>query len=71
MMSLGGVPNGGYGPGHRDTPDGFNDLMSLSNGIMEQQGTIYKDEETQLFEVNREMEMLIEQMEKKNAKEET
>jgi hypothetical protein len=45
--------------------------MSLSNGIMEQQGTIYKDEETQLFEVNREMEMLIEQLEKKNAKEET
>jgi hypothetical protein len=71
MMALGGVPDGGYGVANRNVPDGFNDLMSLSNGIMEQQGTIYNDEEAQLFEVNREMEMLIEQMEKKNAKDET
>jgi len=71
MMALGGVPNGGYGPASRNVPDGFQDLMSLSNGIMEQQGTIYKDEETQLFEVNKEMKVLIEQLEKKNAKDET
>ena len=68
MMSQGGLTNGGYGAARRNVPDGFNDLMSLSNGIMEQQGTIYKDEEKQLFEVNREMEILIEQLENRDVK---
>ena len=66
-MSQGGLTNGGYGPARRNTPDGFNDLLSLGNGIMEQRETIYKEEEKQLFEVNKEMKDLIEQLERKDA----
>ena len=52
----------------RNTLPGYQDLMRTSRGINETKETIYIEEENKLFQINNDLKLLIEEMERKNDK---
>jgi hypothetical protein len=51
---------------HNYLPAGAKELLGLGKGISENKDTIYKREETKLFEVNRDIKTILEDMERKD-----
>ena len=51
---------------HNFLPAGAKELLGLGKGISENKDTNYKREENKLFEVNRDIKMIIQDMERKD-----
>ena len=51
---------------HNYLPAGAKELLGLGKGISENKDTNYKREENKLFEVNRDIKMIIQDMERKD-----
>ena len=51
---------------HNYLPAGAKELLGLGKGISENKNTIYKQEEIRLFEVNRDIKMILEDLERKD-----